>query len=92
MKFYQKLFSDSTSAAHAEGRKKVQVLESKTALYQQLANAIFTDAKVVGHDEGLWKDYASDPVCFSKYMQQQFQRFNVLNLDYLCILIVITAD
>ncbi|KAF8222350.1 hypothetical protein L208DRAFT_1114870, partial [Tricholoma matsutake] len=41
VKFHQRLFSDSTSAANVEGRKKVQALESKTALYQQLSNAIF---------------------------------------------------
>jgi hypothetical protein len=85
VKFRQKLFSDSTSAANAEGRTNVQASESKTALYQQLANAIFTDVKVVGHDEELQKDYVSDPVHFGKSTQQQFQRFDVLNLDYLCI-------
>ncbi|KAM6491932.1 hypothetical protein JOM56_003786, partial [Amanita muscaria] len=41
VKFRQKLFSDSTSTANAEGRKKVQSSESKAALYQQLARAIF---------------------------------------------------
>ena len=81
--FHRQLFSDATSDAKAEDRRKVTASENKTALYGTLAATIFNLTPVEGEklsddEEALKADYLHDPGRFGKSTQQQFQRFGAL--------------
>jgi hypothetical protein len=69
--FRKKLFSDSTTEAKEEGRKKVQGHEGKIILYGTIAQAIFTHEDT---DQETRLEYDADPNKFARSTQQQFAR------------------
>lgn len=68
--FRLKLFSDSTSSAKEEKRRKVQNGEGKGILYGELALHIFSADP--NHD--VQAAYKADPHKYSRSTQMQFQR------------------
>ena len=71
-KFRRKLFSDSTTDAKDENRRKVQASEGKSILYGELARVIFTDQSI---DTSILEEYKADPARFTRSTQQQFARY-----------------
>jgi hypothetical protein len=69
--FRKKLFSDSTTEAKDEGRKKVQGHEGKIIMYRTMAQAIFTHEDT---DQETRLEYEADPNKFARSTQQQFAR------------------
>ncbi len=69
--FHMKLFSDLTSDAKAEDRKKVQAKDGKLIMYGVLAEHIFTGFNV---DQEHCEEYGKDPTQFAWSTQQQFAR------------------
>lgn len=70
VKFRLKLFSDSTTDAKEQGRRKVQNGEGKAILYGELAEAIFT----ADPNPEIWADYKANPTRYTRSTQQQFQQ------------------
>lgn len=70
--FRRKLFSDSTSDAQTEKRRKVQASEGKTILYGELAAVVFQSPDI---DTEIAEEYSADPSRFAKSTQQQFARY-----------------
>ena len=69
-RFRIRLFSDSTSNAKEQNRKKIQASEAKNILYGELAAIIFTDDP----DPDVRKDYEADRMKYGRSTQQQFSR------------------
>jgi hypothetical protein len=78
--FRKKLFSDSTTEAKEEGRKKVQGHEGKIILYGIVAQAIFMHED---SDQETRLEYEADPNKFARSTQQQFARF--VSICYLLV-------
>jgi hypothetical protein len=70
-KFRLKLFSDSALDAKEEGRKKVSNGDGKTQLFNELAEAIFTDTSL---ELAVREDYEKDKGRYAKSLQQCFGR------------------
>lgn len=68
--FRLKLFSDSTSDAKDQSRRKVQGKDAKSILYGELAREIFTKDL----DPQVQAEYKADPAKYGRSTQQQFQR------------------
>lgn len=66
--FRIKLFSDSTAQAKAEGRRKVSNGTGAAQLYQQMAEAVFSDIPEMK------AKYEANPTKYGKSMQQHFSR------------------
>ena len=68
--FWLKLFSDSTSNAKEEKRRKVQNGKGKGILYGELALHIFS----IDPNHDVQVAYKADPHKYSRSIQMQFQR------------------
>ncbi|KAH8797795.1 hypothetical protein DL96DRAFT_897817 [Flagelloscypha sp. PMI_526] len=72
--FRLKMFSDSTQAARAENRARVQGKDGRDVMFGHLAEPVFTHPTFVETEPQLAKEYKENPKRFVQSIKQRFAR------------------